>query len=154
MHPHARTWASVAYKIKVSFMGYETPCFYFSFVSIYTYDDWSRPAIRATARFLQIVTVSYPPYFSACINNCLPNLEIYCLVHAQNCICDLWPPKRWLTCMPIVLGWELKTKELSKIRNKLVFVYCASSECINHKGSVVHYSHRNDLIINYSPTHV
>ena len=54
-----------------------TPCFYFSFVGMA--DDWSRPAIRATVRFLQRVIVSSPPlppsphpsthsYFSACIN--------------------------------------------------------------------------------------
>ena len=28
----------------------------------------------------------------------------------------------------------------------LLFVYCASSERINYKGSVVHYSHRNDFV--------
>ena len=39
------------------------------------------------------------------------------------------------------------TKEMSKEEVKLQFVYCASSECINYKGSVVDYSHRNDLVI-------
>ena len=47
-----------------------TPCFYSSFIGIA--DDWSRPAICATVRFLQIVIVSYPPppsppYFSVCL---------------------------------------------------------------------------------------
>ena len=30
---------------------------------------------------------------------------------------------------------------------KLLFAYCASSKCRNDKGSVVHYSHRDDLVI-------
>ena len=38
------------------------------------------------------------------------------------------------------LAWRL-------VRSKVLFAYCASSKCRNDKGSVVHYSHRNDLVI-------
>ena len=37
-------------------------------------------------------------------------------------------------------------KEVSK-EVKLLFVCCASTGCINHKGSVVHYSHRIAIMI-------
>ena len=38
------------------------------------------------------------------------------------------------------LAWRL-------VRSKVLFAYYASSKCRNDKGSVVHYSHRNDLVI-------
>ena len=108
---------------------------FFSFVSIA--DDWPKPAIRGTVRFLQIVIVSYPLHQLFTIQKFIT----YCMLRTTFVTFDL-APKRWPTCLSVALGWELKTKEMSKLRSiTLLFVYCASSECINDKGSVVHYYH-------------
>ena len=62
----------------------------------------------------------------------------------------MWPltPQKMTHMHASINCFGLKTKEMSKVRSiKLLFVYCASSEYINDEGSVVHYSHRNAIVI-------
>ena len=49
--------------------------------------------------------------------------------------------------MPIVLGWELKTKELSKVRSKVAVVYTVPYLSGLITKAVLYIIYRNDLVI-------
>ena len=86
-------------------------------------------------------------FFSACIN-CLSfgnstHLEIVLRTYFSN----FWPPKRWLTFIPIVLSWEQRTEGVSK-RSKVATVYTVPHLSVWTTKTVLYIIHNgNDIVI-------